>query len=142
MTRSEIRTVVDSWVRAFTAQDLDALLACYDEQAELVSPLLRTVRGIAAIERSHQDVFLAFTDVVTDIHDIVIDVDTQQAVLVFTVHATQRGELLGFPASGRRTATPSAYVFRLKDGRIVAERRLYDFAGALMQLGIIKTKLQ
>jgi hypothetical protein len=36
--------------------------------------------------------------------------------------------------------TPSAYVFHLKDGRIVSERRIYDFAGFLMQLGILKAK--
>ena len=142
MTRSEIHAFVESWVKAWAAEDLDALLACYDEQAELISPLLRTVRGIAAIERSHQDLFLAFSEVVTDVHDIVIDVEKQQAVLVFTIHATHRGEFLGFPASGRRFANASAYIFRLKDGRIVAERRFYDFGGFLMQLGIIKTKLQ
>ena len=142
MTRSEMHTFVESWVRAWSAEDLDALLECYDEQAELVSPLLRTVRGIAAIERSHQDLFTAFSDVAVDIHDIVIDVENQQAVLVFTIHATHKGEFLGFPASGRRFTNASAYIFRLKDGRIIAERRLYDFGGFLMQLGIIKTKLQ
>ena len=142
MTRSEIHAFVESWVRAWSAQNLEALLACYDEQAELVSPLLRTVRGIEAIERSHQDLFLAFSEVVADVHDIVIDVENQQAVLVFTIHATQHGDFLGFAASRRRTATPSAFIFRLKNGRIVAERRLYDFGGFLMQLGIIKPKLQ
>src|SRR5438093_3746827 len=142
MTRSEVQAFVDTWVRAWTAQDLDALLACYDPHAELVSPLLRTVRGIESIERSHQDLFLAFSDVATDVHDIVIDVENQQAVLVFTIHATHKGDFLGFPASGRRIANASAYIFRLKDRRIIAERRLYDFGGFLMQLGIIKTKLQ
>ncbi len=142
MTRSEIQAFVESWVRAWAAEDLDALLACYDEQAELVSPLLRTMRGIAAIERSHQDLFLAFSDMVADVHDIVIDVENQQAVLVLTIHATQKGDFLGFSASHRRTATPSAFIFRLKDGRIIAERRLYDFGGLLMQLGIIKARIQ
>ena len=141
MTREEIRTLVESWVRAFAAEDLEALLPFYDPQAELVSPLLHTQRGIGAIERSHQDAFHAFTDVKADIHDIVIDVDSQQAVLVFTVHATQHGELLGFPPSHRRMATPSTYVFHLKDGRIVAERRVYDYGGVLIQLGIIKPRL-
>ena len=140
MTRDDLRAFVDRWVQAWTQEDLDALLACYDEQAELFSPLLRTVRGIEAIERSHQDLFLAFSDVVTDVHDVVIDVEDGCAVLVFTIHATHRGDFHGFPASGRRTATPSAFIFRVKNGRIISERRLYDFGGFLMQLGIIKTK--
>jgi len=77
---------------------------------------------------------------VTDVHEVVIDAEEQRAVLVFTIHATQRGEFLGFPASGRRTAATSAFVFHLKEGRIISERRLYDFGGFMMQLGILKTK--
>jgi len=141
MTRGEIEALIQSWVRAWSAQDLKAILACYDEAAELDSPLVRTVHGVDAIGRSFRSLGVAFTDVETDVHDVVVDVDNQQAVVVFTIHATHRGEFLGFPASKRRTATPSSFIFRLKNGRIVSERRLYDFGGFLMQLGIIKTKL-
>ena len=140
MTGSEIQALVERFEKAWTGKDLDGLLACYDEQAELVSPLLHTVRGLAAIEGAHQTLFVAFKDVASDIHDIVVDVEHQRAVLVFTIHATQDGEFLGFPSDHRRTATPSAFVFHLKDGRIVSERRIYDFAGFLMQLGILKAK--
>jgi steroid delta-isomerase-like uncharacterized protein len=140
MTREEIQAFVDRWLRAWNSEDLEALLECYDQHAEVLSPLLHNPRGIEAIERSHQDLFVAFSDVVSDVHDVVIDVESQRAVLVFTVHATQKGDLLGFPRSGRRTATPCAFVFHLKAGRIVFERRLYDFGGFLMQLGILKTK--
>ena len=140
MTRHEMQAFVDRWVRAWTTKDLEALLACYDEHAELFSPVFHTVRGTDGIERSHQNLFLAFSDVVTDVHEVIIDVEEQRAVLVFTIHATHRGEFLGFPPSGRRTATPSAFVFNLKDGRIILERRLYDFGGFMMQLGILKTK--
>lgn len=140
MNYDEIQAFVDRFARAWAAEDLEALLECYDDHAELISPLLHTVRGIAAIERSHQDLFLAFSDAEVDVHDVVIDVEKQAAVLVFTIHATHRGEFLGFPGSGRRTATPSAYIFHLKNGRIISERRVYDYAGFLMQLGILKTK--
>jgi steroid delta-isomerase-like uncharacterized protein len=140
MTRNEMLTFVDRWVRAWTTTDLEALLACYDEHAELFSPLFHTVRGIEGIERSHQDLFVAFSDVATDVHEVVIDAEDQRAVLVFTIHATQRGDFLGFPRSGRRTAVTSAFVFHMKDGRIISERRVYDFGGFMMQLGILKTK--
>lgn len=140
MTHSEIEALVQRFLTAWNGEDIDGLLACYDEQAELVSPLLHTVRGLAAIEGAHQDLFTAFAEVASDVHDIVVDVENQRAVLVFTIHATQNGEFLGFPPSRRRTATPSAFVFHLKDGRIVSERRIYDFAGFLMQLGILKAK--
>ena len=140
MTREEIQAVVDQFVSAWTAQDLERLLACYDERAELSSPLLHTQRGINGIERAHQDLFIAFADMASEVHNVVIDVERQQAVLVFTISATQRGDFQGFPASGRRVATPSAFVMQLKDGRIISERRLYDYGGFLMQLGILKTR--
>ena len=140
MTRDDIQAFVERWVRAWTTEDLEALLECYDQQAEVISPLLRNMRGLEAIERSHQDLFVAFSDVATDVHDVVIDVEKQRAVLLFTIHATHQGDFLGFPRSGRRFANSSAFVFHLKDGRIISERRLYDFGGFLMQLGIIKTK--
>jgi steroid delta-isomerase-like uncharacterized protein len=140
MTRNEIQALVDRFVRAWAAEDLDGLLECYDEQAELISPLLHTVRGIDAIEGAHQDVFVAFSDIVLEVHDVVIDVENQRAVLVFTNHATQQGDLLGFPSSGRRFAAPMAFVFQFNNDRIVSERRLYDYGGLLMQLGILKTK--
>src|SRR5262245_3330894 len=99
MTRSEIEMLVQSWLRAWAARDLKALLGCYDEEAELISPLVRTARGVDAIGRSFLSLGVAFSDVETDAHDVIIDVDNQQAVLVFTIHATHRGEFMGFPAS-------------------------------------------
>ena len=118
MTRDEIQTLIDEFVSAWGAQNLERLLACYGETAELVSPLLHTQRGIDAIDRAHQDVFMAFTDNVLDVHNVVIDVEGQQAVLVFTLQATQRGEFHGFPASGRRTNTQCAFVMQFKNGCI------------------------
>jgi uncharacterized protein (TIGR02246 family) len=42
MTREEIQALVDRFVKAWAAKDIEALLACYDEQADLTSPLLHT----------------------------------------------------------------------------------------------------
>ena len=140
MTRDEIQTLVDEFVAAWTAQNLERLLACYDDHAELSSPLLHTQKGINGIERAHQDLFLGFADMASEVHNVVIDVERQQAVLVFTISATQRGDFHGYPASGRRVLTPSAFVMQLKNGRIISERRLYDYGGFLMQLGILKAR--
>ncbi len=140
MTRDDILAAVDRFVKAWSAKDLEALLSCYDEHAEMVTPLFHTVKGVPAIEQAHQNLFLAFSDVETDVHDIIIDAEQGRAVLVVTIRATQQGRFLGFPPSGRRTVTPSAFVFHFKDGRILYERRVYDFAGWMMQLGILHAK--
>ena len=140
MTHDEIQLAVDRFAQAWGEEDLEALLACYDTHAEVISPLLHTLKGIDAIDASHQNLFHAFTGASIEIHDIVIDAEDQRAVLVLTTHATHTGEIFGFEPSGRRTATQMAFVFHFKDGRIIAERRLYDFTGFLMQIGVLKAK--
>jgi hypothetical protein len=32
------------------------------------------------------------------------------------------------------------FVYELKDGKIVHERRIYDFTGLLIQIGVLKVK--
>src|SRR5260221_480199 len=123
MTREEIQAFVDRFVKAWAAEDIEALLPCYDDQAELTSPLLHTQRGIEAIERVHQDLFLAFSNVEVEVHDIVIDTAEQRAVLVMTIPFTQAGEILGDAAAGRRGADQAALVLLFKAGRIISERR-------------------
>ena len=44
------------------------------------------------------------------------------------------------PGTGRRVEVSGAFVMRFENGLIVSERRLYDFVGMLLQLGVLKAK--
>ena len=144
MTHNEIRSFLERYVRAWERQDIDALLDCYAKGAEIVSPMLRTRRGEAEIEASFQDLFLAFGDFVLTIDDVVIDTQSEggaiRAVMIMTTHATHRGEIFGMAGSGRRVESQMMFAFRFAGDRIKSERRLYDFTGLLVQLGVLKTK--
>jgi hypothetical protein len=35
---------------------------------------------------------------------------------------------------------PAVFFYRLENGRIVHERRIYDFTGLLLQIGVLKAK--
>ena len=83
---------------------------------------------------------VAFGDVTMKVEDIVIDTENAAAVLIVTSQATHRGDIFGLPGSGRRVETQMMFLFRLSDGRIASERRLYDFTGLLVQLGVLRTK--
>ena len=50
MTRSEIQALVERFVTAWAGEDIEALLACYDEQVELVSPRLHVPGPTARIQ--------------------------------------------------------------------------------------------
>ena len=47
---------------------------------------------------------------------------------------------MGLPPTGRAFRFLAAFVFILRDGRIVEERRVYDFTGLLIQIGVLKAK--
>ena len=47
---------------------------------------------------------------------------------------------LGFEPTGKRFQMSVAFVHLLKDRKIVHERRIYDFTGLLVQIGILKAR--
>jgi len=44
------------------------------------------------------------------------------------------------PPTGRAVSVPVVFVYELRDGRIRHERRIYDFTGVLVQVGLLKAK--
>lgn len=141
MTRDEIRTFFTQHVESWGRHDVAALVADYAEDCELVTPMFRTVRGRAGVETSYRDLFRAFADLTIEIDNLLIDHEGgDRAAYVFTHTCKHVGDILGYPASGRRVKIQGVCLFRLMDGKIVSERRMYDFTELLLQLGILKAK--
>ncbi len=44
------------------------------------------------------------------------------------------------PPSGKPTSIPIIMVARIDNGEIVHERRVYDFTGMLVQIGVLKAR--
>ena len=101
------------------------------------SPTTGVHRGRDA-EKALRTVFDAFLDITMSVDDLVIDGDI--VVTVLSCEGTQMGELLGFEPTGKRFQMSMAFVHRLKDRKIVHERRIYDFTGLLLQIGVLKAK--
>ena len=57
-----------------------------------------------------------------------------------TTRGPDRGGFMGMPATGRRVTIPVVFLYEFKDGKIVRDRRVYDFTGVLVQVGTIKAK--
>ena len=51
-----------------------------------------------------------------------------------TVSGTDVGGFLGLPPTGRMVRVGGAFVYTLKDGLILHERRIIDLSGVLLQL--------
>ena len=56
----------------------------------------------------------------------------------FTASGTQRGEIMGAPATGRTVTLTGINVFRVRDGRIAERWGRLDDLGLLTQLGLVR----
>jgi len=138
MTRDDIVALFDQRMKALNDHDAEAFSATYADDAVVESPLGGTHQGRAAI-RAVVDAFLvALTDATFTVDDLIIDGD--RVVLVFTLSGTDTGGLMGMAPSGRPALLPMVVVCRVADGLIVHERRIYDFTGMLVQIGVLKAK--
>ena len=141
MTNDEIRSFLEQFARAWKRSDAAALGACYTDDCVVISPLFRTLKGRAQVEKSYVDVFNAFDPQTVRVEDVVIGSEVpSRAVVVWTVHNVHIGEMFGMPASGKRIEQTIAYIMTLRDGRIAKEVRIYDFTSMLMQMGVLRAK--
>jgi len=54
--------------------------------------------------------------------------------------ATHEGELFGLPASHKKIEFRVVRLVTAEDGMIQTERRIYDFTGLLVQLGVLRAR--
>jgi steroid delta-isomerase-like uncharacterized protein len=133
-----IRTRLAQQAEAWRRRDAAALAAGYAPDAVVSSPMFGRAEGREAIEHSFTSLFRTFPD-----WDITLNepcVDGNRAMQAAKVRATQRGDFMGLPPSGRRTEFECVLMFEIADGLIARERRVYDFTGVLIQLGVLKGK--
>ena len=139
MTREEIVRVFDRRHEAVARHDAETLAAGHATDSVLESPMVGgTVNGREAIARIYRGLFAGFPDVAIDWSDLVID--GGRVVEMGTMSGTDTGGFMGLPPTGRRFCIPIALIFTFKDGLIAHERRVYDFTGMLVQIGLLKTK--
>lgn len=138
MTRTEIEALVVRFQDAVGRRDVDALTKLHAEDGVVESVMAGTVRGRAAIGDVYRMWFAAFPDVTVTTDDLVIDGD--RAVLVSTVTGTDRGGFMGLPPSHKPFKVAMVRVVMFRDGCIAHDRRIYDFTGLLLQIGVLKAR--
>ena len=137
MTREEIVALFKRRQEAYEDLDAKALAADYTEDSVIESPSAGVHKGRDA-EKSLRAFFDAFLDLTMSWDELVIDGDL--VVTVVSSEGTHMRELLGFAPTGKRFQMSVAVVHRLKDRKIIHERRIYDFTGLLVQIGVLKAK--
>ena len=139
MTREEIVNLFNQRHDAYARLDAEALAGDHAEDCVLESPAAGgTISGREAIAKVYRAWFGGFPDVTVDWNDLLIDGD--RVVQTATMSGTDTGGFMGLPPTGKRFGFPIVYMFTLQDGLIAHERRVYDFTGMLIQIGLLKAK--
>jgi predicted ester cyclase len=137
MTRAEIVAFFKRRQEAYEDLDAKALAADYTDASVIESPMTGVHTGREA-EKNLRTIFDAFLDLTMSWDEVVIDGDV--VVTIVSSEGTHMRELLGFEPTGKRFQLSIACVHRLKDRKIIHERRIYDFTGMLVQIGVFKAK--
>jgi steroid delta-isomerase-like uncharacterized protein len=139
MTGDEIRTVFERRQDAINRHDLAALAGLYALDCTVESPLAAgTVQGRQAVTKIHQALFDALPDLNFSQERILVDGD--DAVQIATMTGTYTGGFMGLPPSGKPLKVPIVVICHFQDGLIADERRIYDFTGMLVQIGVLKAR--
>ena len=138
MTRDDMLKLLDRRVKGLESRDADAVVADYAETAILESPLSGQSIGREAIRRATATFLEAFTDVSITHEDVLIDGNRMASIFKF--NGTHTGDLLGVHATGKRIVFRYVTLYTIEGTQIVHERRIYDFTGFLVKIGLLKAQ--
>jgi len=138
MTREEITAMFKRREEAWDAHNAAALASDHAIECVVISPTGGVLEGRDEIQRIYQIWFTAFPDLRFSERDLVIDGD--RVALIMTVVGTHAGDFFGLQASGRHVQFVCAFLYTVKDNKIVHERRILDFTGVLVQVGVLRAK--
>lgn len=138
MTRDEIVALLAQRLRALNSRDVAALMVLHAEEGVVDSPLGGHAVGAEAIRRVYDAWLGSFPDAMFEVDPPIIDGD--RVAQVATATGTDSGGFMGLPPTGKKFQLPMVHLFIVRDGKIQHERRIYDFTGLMIQLGVLKAK--
>jgi len=138
MTRDALLAFCDRRVDAWRRRDPVALASDHTAQGTVVSPIFSKIKGRDAIQRSYESLFQSFPDWSMNNEPPLID--GERVAVPFTAKATHAGRFMGLDGTGRRCEIHGILLMEMRDGLIAEERRIYDFTGLLIQLGVLRSK--
>ena len=138
MTRDEILSLLQRRHAAWDSGDAAALAATHADKGVVISPTGGVLEGRTEIERVYRLWFSAFTNIRVVDDDVLVEGD--RVVQIARLTGTHSGDFFGLAPTGRQIEVTVALVLKVADGVVVEERRIYDFTGVLVQVGVLKAK--
>ena len=138
MTRPQIVAFLNEWESDWRTKNPERLANWYADSATVNSPMFKRLNGRKQITESYYRLFETFPDWTITSEEPLVDGD--RAALPFQATATHVGEFMGLPGTGRKFQIQGVRIFRMNDGLIQDERRIYDFTSFLIQIGVLRSK--
>ena len=138
MTRQEIEAFFEGRRQAWLTRDADGLGAFHTEDGTMDSPMFGHRQGRQAIADSYRALFATFPD--WDFQGEPLLIDGDRVAQPFSATATHVGTFMGIDGTNRRFKILGVRLFTMADGLVAHERRMYDFTGLLIQIGILRGK--
>ena len=139
MTRDELQGIAAGYAEAWNRRDPEAIGQYHAPDGVAVSPIYATLRGRKAIQDASRAFFTSFPDAKLAVDAILVD--APRIAIFTTVNATHVNEFFGMPGTNRHIEFRNARLMEVnEEGLIAHERRIYDFTGLLVQVGILRAK--
>ena len=139
MSRAGIEALFARRQEAIDNLDAAALSLDYAEDCVVDSPAAGGIlTGRDQVARARRSFFDSFPDLKFTTDRLLID--GNHVVQITTMEGTDIGGFMGLEPKGRSFNVPAVFFYELRGGLIARERRIYDFTGMLVQVGVLKAK--
>lgn len=139
MTRAELQTIFERYMDTWKRRDPVALAAHHALDGIVESPMYQTRRGRQQIEESYRAFLTSFPDATHELEALVVD--PPQLASYSTISATHVNEFFGLAGTNKRIEIRHARLLQFDDDGLIAhERRIYDFTGVLVKVGVLRAK--
>ena len=139
MTREQLQGIAERYIELWRRRDPAGIAQCHAADGVAESPTYATLRGRQAIEDASRAFSTSFPDATHEVDAILVD--PPRFAIFTTVNATHVNEFFGMPGTNRHIEFRNARLMEVTEqGLIKHERRIYDFTGLLVQVGILRAK--
>lgn len=139
MTSGELHALIDAYMRTWNEQKPEAIARFHAVDGVAESPMYSTMRGRNAIEEAARAFVTSFPDAHQTVEAKIVE--PPHAAIFSRVNGTHVNEFFGLPGTGRHVEFRTSWLLRVdNDGLFEYVRRIYDFTGVLVQIGVLKAK--
>ena len=138
MTRTEAQQFFENRLDAWRRRDVEALMLAHTEDCVLESPLAGKVTGRVPIEKVYRALVTSFPDMTIDNPELLVDGD--RVVQTVTFSGTNSGGFMGMAPTGKRFSFAAVLICTMRGEQIAHEKRIYDFTGFLLEIGVLKAR--